>query len=76
MTAKGSSLPEVAGDAALYVDPTDVEAIAHAMLRLSQDETLRQGLIAAGHRNVQRFSWEKAAAETLAVLEAAARQGR
>ena len=76
MTAKGSSLPEVAGDAALYVDPTDVEAIAQAMLRLSQDETLRQELIAAGQRNVQRFSWDKAAAETFAVLEEAARQGR
>jgi glycosyltransferase involved in cell wall biosynthesis len=76
MTAKGSSLPEVAGDAALYVDPTDVEAIAQAMLRLSQDEALRQKLIAAGHRNVLRFSWTKAAEETLAVLEEAARQGR
>ncbi len=74
MSAKGSSLPEVAGDAALYVDPTDVEAIAQAMLRLSQDEALRQELIAAGHRNVQRFSWEKAASETLAVLEEAARK--
>jgi glycosyltransferase involved in cell wall biosynthesis len=76
MSAKGSSLPEVAGDAALYVDPTDVEAIAQAMLRLSQDEALRQELIAAGYRNVQRFSWEKAAAETLTVLEEAARQGK
>ena len=76
MSGKGSSLPEVAGDAALYVDPTDIEAIAQAMLRLSQDETLRQELIAAGQRNVQRFSWEKAAAETLAVLETAAAQGR
>lgn len=76
MTAKGSSLPEVAGDAALYVDPTDIEAIAQAMLRLSQDEALRQELIAAGHRNVTRFSWAKAAAETLAVLEEAAHQGR
>ena len=76
MTAKGSSLPEVAGDAAIYVDPTDVDAIAQAMLRLSQDETLRQELIAAGQRNVQRFSWEKAAAETLAVLEEVARQDR
>ena len=76
MTSQGSSLPEVAGDAALYVDPTDVEAIAQAMLRLSQDETLRQALITAGYRNVQRFSWAKAAAETLSVLEEAARQGR
>lgn len=75
MTANNSSLPEIAGDAALLVDPTDVDAIAEAMLRLSQDEALRQRLIAAGHENVKRFSWEKAATETLAVLEAAADDG-
>ena len=72
MTSHNSALPEIAGDAALLVDPTDVDAIAQAMLQLSRDETLRQRLIAAGHVNVQRFSWTKAAAETLAVLEAAA----
>jgi len=72
MTANNSSLPEIAGDAALLVDPTDVDAIADAMLRLSQDEVLRQQLITAGYRNVQRFSWVKAAQETLAVLVAAA----
>ena len=75
MTANNSSLPEIAGDAAILVDPTDVDAIADAMLRLSQDETLRQQLIAAGYRNVQRFSWAKAAQETLAVLVAAAQSG-
>ena len=42
------------------------------MLRLSQDENLRQELIAKGYENVKRFSWEKAARETLAVLEEAA----
>jgi glycosyltransferase involved in cell wall biosynthesis len=73
MTSYNSSLPEIAGDAALLVDPTDVDAIADAMLRLSQDEALRQQLIAAGHENVKRFSWEKAAQETLAVLEKAAK---
>lgn len=72
MTATGSSLPEVAGDAAMLVDPTDVEAIAQAMLRLSRDEALRHELIEKGYANVQRFSWEKAAQETLAVLEEAA----
>lgn len=72
MTSTHSSLPEVAGDAALLVDPLDVEAIAQAMLDLSRDEALRQRLIAAGYANVQRFSWERAAAETLAVLEEAA----
>ena len=74
MTANNSSLPEIAGDAALLVDPTDVDAIAGAMLRLSQDEALRQRLIEAGYQNVKRFSWVKAARETLAVLEAAAKQ--
>jgi glycosyltransferase involved in cell wall biosynthesis len=72
MTANNSSLPEVAGDAAILVDPTDVDAIADAMLRLSSDEALRQRLIAAGHANVARFSWQKAARETLAVLLKAA----
>lgn len=76
MSATGSSLPEVAGDAALLVDPTDVEAIAQAMLRLSQDEALRQALIEKGYANVRRFSWEKAAQETLAVLEEAAQTRR
>ncbi len=75
MTANNSAIPEVAGDAALLVDPLDVDAIAEAMLRLSQNEALRQELIAKGHENVKRFSWEKAARETLAVLERAARNG-
>ena len=74
MTANNSSLPEVAGDAAILVDPTDVDAIAEAMLRLSRDEALRQQLIVAGHANVARFSWQKAARETLAVLIKAAQQ--
>ena len=75
MTANNSSLPEVAGDAALLVDPLDAGAIADAMLRLSSDETLRRQLIAAGHANVARFSWDKAARETLDVLLAAALAG-
>ena len=74
MTANNSSLPEVAGDAAILVDPTDVDAIAEAMLRLSSDEALRQQLIEAGRANVARFSWQKAARETLAVLLKAAQQ--
>ena len=72
MCAKNSALPEIAGDAALLVDPENVDEIAAAMLRLSQDEALRQELIAKGYENIKRFSWEKAARETLAVLEEAA----
>ncbi len=61
LTSNNSSLPEIAGDAALLVDPTDVDAIADAMLQISTDETLRAQLVAAGYENVKRFSWEKAA---------------
>lgn len=71
MTSRNSSLPEVAGDAAILVDPEDEEEIAAAMLRLSQDEQLRQELIRKGHENVKRFSWPKAARETLEVLKKA-----
>jgi len=76
MSTNNSSLPEIAGDAAILVDPTDVDALADAMLQLSQDEALRQRLIAAGYENVKRFSWVKAAQETLAVLEKVARRGK
>ena len=76
MSANNSSLPEIAGEAAILVDPTDIDALADAMLQLSQDEALRQRLIAAGYENVKRFSWVRAAQETLAVLEKVARGRR
>jgi glycosyltransferase involved in cell wall biosynthesis len=68
ITSNTSSLPEVAGDAALLVDPHDVDAIAEAMNRLVTDAALRAELSRRGLANVQRFSWEKCARETLAVL--------
>jgi glycosyltransferase involved in cell wall biosynthesis len=73
ITSNTSSLPEVAGDAALLVDPYDVDAIADAMYRLVTDEALRAELTRRGAENVKRFSWEKCARETLAVLEQAGR---
>jgi len=72
VTSNNSSLPEVAGDAALQVDPTDVDAIASAIHRVVADETLRAELIRRGFENVKRFSWQKCAQETLAVLESVA----
>ena len=62
ITSNTSSLPEVAGDAALLVDPHDVDAIAEAMNRLVTDAALRTELSRRGLANVQRFSWEKCAA--------------
>jgi glycosyltransferase involved in cell wall biosynthesis len=53
-----------------------VDAIADAMLRIATDAELRAELDRRGQENVKRFSWEKCARETLAVLEDAARRGR
>jgi alpha-1,3-rhamnosyl/mannosyltransferase len=62
-----SSLPEVVGDAALLIDPADVSALVEALQRLLDDPALRQQLSARGLERAARFSWGRAAAETLAV---------
>ncbi|MBI5876582.1 MAG: glycosyltransferase family 4 protein [Chloroflexi bacterium] len=72
VTSSTSSCPEAAGDGALLVDPLDVRAIAAAMHRVLDDDTLRQSLIARGRANAARFTWERCAAATLSVLEEAA----
>jgi glycosyltransferase involved in cell wall biosynthesis len=64
ITSNRSALPEVAGDAALLVDPEDTEALRDALLRLVADEELRAKLISCGRARIQFFSWEKAARET------------
>ena len=66
--SNASSLPEVAGDAALYFDPRDVDALANAMHRALADESLRNDLRARGFAQAQKFSWEKAARELLEYL--------
>ncbi len=70
LAANSSSLPEVAGDGALLVDPLDTAAIAAGLLRLIEDEALAGRLQAAGFANLRRFSWQRCAEQTLAVLEA------
>lgn len=61
ITTTSSSLPEVAGDAALLVEPLDAGAMATAMQRVIQDETLRRQMITAGYAQVSRFSWKQTA---------------
>lgn len=70
--SNASSLPEVAGDAAVLVDPLDVEGLAAAMERVLGDEELRADLIDRGFEQARKFSWERCARETLDVLEKAA----
>lgn len=61
ITSNISSMPEVAGDAAILVDPQNVNHIADAMLRLETDPELVNKLIAKGKERKQFFSWEKSA---------------
>ena len=67
VTSVTSSLPELAGDAALLVEPTDVDAIAAALNRLLQEADLRRKLVAAGFNQARKFTWEKAAAQLLEI---------
>ena len=61
-----TSLPEAAGDAALLCDPTDVSAMAEALLAISRDEALRARLTRAGKERVALFSWTRSADALLA----------
>jgi glycosyltransferase involved in cell wall biosynthesis len=71
MTSNVSSLPEVAGDAALLVDPHDESAIAHALSALLGDPAARRKLAEAGRERVTAFSWEACATGTAEVLHKA-----
>jgi glycosyltransferase involved in cell wall biosynthesis len=51
-----ASIPEVAGDAAILVDPYDTQQLAQAIRTLDQDEGMRDTLIAAGHLQARKFS--------------------
>ncbi len=61
LVSRVSSLPEVCADAALYVDPHDVESIAVGMYQMLTDPRLRQLLVVKGVERVQQFRWEESA---------------
>ncbi|HHS97987.1 MAG TPA: glycosyltransferase family 1 protein [Chloroflexi bacterium] len=67
--SSASSLPEVAGDAALLVDPHDEEGLAAAMERALADETLRAEMRARGLQQAARFTWDRAARQLLSVFD-------
>jgi len=69
ITSNVSSLPEVAGDAAILVEPTDVEGITQAILRIHQDTAFRQDLIDKGLARVKEFTWKKTAEKTASLYE-------
>jgi len=69
LASNTSSLPEVAGDAALLVDPTDVGAIVAGLARLASDTALRADLRTRGLARAAQFTWDRCAAQTLEVLQ-------
>lgn len=70
VTSNVTSLPEIAGDGAVLVDPTDTAAIALALAAVLGDPALRSTLIERGHANAQRYSWDRTAARVRSVIEA------
>lgn len=69
ITSNTSSLPEVTGDAAILVDPDDVDQLAGAMEKVLSDVSLKEELRRKGLERAKQFSWEKTAKETLRVYE-------
>ena len=63
VTSNISSMPEVAGESAVFVDPKNTEEIAEATYKLISNESYKNDIIEKGHENVKRFSWEKCARE-------------
>lgn len=61
ITSNTSSMPEVAGEAALLVDPFSTEEISKAMQQIWQDSHLRSNLVGEGKEQRKKFSWQKAA---------------
>jgi glycosyltransferase involved in cell wall biosynthesis len=72
VTSNTSSLPEVAGDAALLVDPRSTDAIAGALRRVLADPALGSDLRGRGRERARLFSWERCAAEHLQAYRDAA----
>jgi len=70
LTSNCSSMPEVAGEGALQVDPTSVEAIRTGLLRLIEDGPLRDHLVSCGLRNIHRFSVASIADQYLQIYHA------
>jgi glycosyltransferase involved in cell wall biosynthesis len=62
-----ASLPEVAGEAAVYFNPLSVEDMAQKIGHIASNPALRDELRQKGFENVKRFSWEKTARETLVI---------
>lgn len=69
IVSNAASLPEVVGNAAIKVDPDDIDGTANALLKILIDEHLKQELVSKGFKQARRFSWQRVANETLKVYK-------
>ena len=70
ISSRVTSVPEVAGDAAILLDPYDTEGFAESLVRVLRDSSLADEMRKRGLANVQRFRWQRAAEELLPILSA------
>jgi glycosyltransferase involved in cell wall biosynthesis len=68
VVSNAASLPEVCGDAGVYVDPNDVSRIAEGICKVLTDSELKRGLVEKGFERARLFGWEKTAKETLEIF--------
>lgn len=69
ITSNVSSMPEVGGEAAVYVDPNNIESIKEKLDMVMSDEKLRKEMIKKGFEQVKKFSWKKSAEQTFLVYK-------
>lgn len=67
--SNSSSMPEVVNDAGAYFDPAAIDSMRDAIDSVIQDEGLKSRLITKGFENIQQFSWQKCAGETLSIYQ-------
>ena len=73
VTSNRSALPEVAGDAALLVDPEDTNALTGALQRVTTDAVFRHELVKRGLNRAALFSWDRAVAQTWTIYRSLSR---
>lgn len=69
LTSNAASLPEVVGDAAVIIDPYDIEGISDGLYRLLTDNDLREDLINKGYKQIEKFTWEESANKLQTICE-------
>ena len=69
ISSNSSCLPEIYGDSVLYFDPNDSDDLVQKINQLKDNLPLRQKLIDLGHQQLQKYSWDKTAKQTLAVYQ-------